>query len=139
MNNAMKLVMVYKYIYMCVCVCVGFIGDKINTDSLRLPSLAMPLFNRPLRGILQRFSRPPTGCNNGNSNHSVLINRQPQTNKDVNTHRNVPFLSTRSIVVVHSAYEGLWTHGTMVLHETVDHKGRRYNIQLTKTGHISPG
>ena len=47
----------------------------------RLPSLTILLFNRLSRGILLRFRSPPTGCDNNDSSHSALINRQPQQAK----------------------------------------------------------
>ena len=45
--------------------------------SYRLPGQELVLFSRPSEGILPRFSRPPIGCNNDESNHSRLIHRQP--------------------------------------------------------------
>ena len=45
--------------------------------SPRLPSPVTIKGNRPTRGILPRFSRPPILCNNGESNLNALVYRQP--------------------------------------------------------------
>ena len=48
-------------------------------------------------------------CNNDDSSLPVLINRQPQINKDIGTHKNIPFLPTGLAIGVRG---NLWTIGT---------------------------
>ena len=50
--------------------------------------------------LLPRFSKPYIGCNNGESNHSVLINRKPKTSEDVDTPENISFFPSGSSVAV---------------------------------------
>ena len=66
-----------------MCVCLPFI--RLTPIIPGLPGPAKLLFNGPSRGIMLRFSRPPIGCDNDESNHFVLIKRQPQASEDVNT------------------------------------------------------
>ena len=63
--------------------------------NLCLPSPVTLMFNRPSRGILPRFTRPPIGCDNDQNNNSALRNRQPQTSIDVSTCKNIPFSTYR--------------------------------------------
>ena len=74
----------------------------------------MLLFTRPTRVMLPTFSRPPVLCDNNEGTHTVLINRQPQISEDVDTHENIPFLTTGSTVAVQQEDGRLWTHGTIV-------------------------
>ena len=64
--------------------------------SLTLLSPVILFFNRSLRGILPRFSRPPIGCYTDDSIHCVLIDGQLQARKyvDVDTHKIICFFFT---------------------------------------------
>ena len=42
--------------------------------SLELPSLAALLFNRPIRELLPKFSRPTVLFDNDENNHTAFIN-----------------------------------------------------------------
>ena len=66
-----------------------------------LPNPATLMFNRLARGILPKFSRPTILCNNDESNLTVLINRQPQLNENIDTCKNIPSESIESTLVVH--------------------------------------
>ena len=72
-------------------------------------------------------------CNNDESNHTALKNRQTQVSKDINTHKNTSFVPTGSIVAVQQEHGGLWTHGTIVRHGAEDNRGTSYKIRVTKT------
>ena len=85
--------------------------------SPELQSLAMLLFSKSSRGIQLIYSRPCTGCKNNDSNHFVVFNRQWQTNEDVDTHKNILFLSTGSIAVAQKEDGGWWMHEAMVAHK----------------------
>ena len=86
----------------------------------RLLSPAMVLFNKLSRGILLRVHRPPKWCKNDRDSHSMLVNRQPQTSKDVNTHKKYSFSPTGSAAEVgRQRIIGTWNHGG---YGTDDHK-----------------
>ena len=76
------------YIYMCVCMCVFvlvFITDKIDPKSA-LGYQAWP--HSCLIGHQEAYcqvSRPSIKCDNGKSNYSALINRQPIGSQDVDS------------------------------------------------------
>ena len=60
----------------------------------------MHLFNRLSRGLLQRFSRPTTVCDNDENSHTALTNRQFHSNKEADTYVHISFLPIGSTVVV---------------------------------------
>ena len=61
----------------------------------------------------------------------LLIKKQPHLNKDIYTHKNIPFLPTGSTVAVQEEDDGLWKHGTIVGYEIENHNGRSYKIRVT--------
>ena len=65
-----------------------------------LQSLSMLLLNRPSRGLLLKLNKAPLVCNNNESNHTVLTNRQPQSNKEAGVHISFSFLPVVSTIVV---------------------------------------
>ena len=77
---------------------------KSTTISTRLLSRATLMFNRPVRSILPRLSRPPLLCDNDESSLTVLMNRQPQLIKNIGTCTDIPFLPTA--VAVHQEDSG---------------------------------
>ena len=104
----------------------AFIIHKIDTVQPKLPSPATLLINRPSRGILPRFSRLSLGCDNDVSNHSTLINRQPQE---------VKILTLAKVFLFYQQDQLDWCgkktedpechcHGTVVEHESDDCKAR---------------
>ena len=66
----------------------------------RLLSMATLLFNRQTRGTLPRFNRQLVLCDNDKINLSVLVDRQTNSNEDIGTHKNIPFLPAGSMVAV---------------------------------------
>ena len=56
---------------------------KIRVTPISPGNQAWPcsFFNRPARGLLPRFSRQPTLCDNNDSNHTLLGCRQPNQTK----------------------------------------------------------
>ena len=72
---------------------MNYLG-KFSNSTAEVPGYKTParlLFNRPTRGIPQRFSGQALLCDNDETTLSILINRQPQLNEDVDTHKNIPF------------------------------------------------
>ena len=103
-----------------------FVTDDINTDQPGLPTPATLLFNRPTRGIVPRFSRSPVLCNNDKSNLTLLVNRWPQFNEDIDTNKNIHFRPTGSTVAVHGEDARLWMYGNVIGHGIEDHNWRSY-------------
>ena len=58
-----------------------------TTISYGLPNMAMQLFNRPTRGILPKFSRPPILSDDDKNSHNSPVNRQPHVYVDVDAHK----------------------------------------------------
>ena len=63
-----------------------------------LPSQGPLLFNRPARGLLSKFSRPPMMFNYDENNHAAFIKRQPHVNIDMDIYENSLLLPTGSTV-----------------------------------------
>ena len=49
--------------------------------------------------------------------------------------KNIPFISTGSIVAMQWGDGRLWMCGSVVIHGTEDHNGRSYKIKVTMTGY----
>ena len=81
------------------------------------------LVNRPSGGLLLRLSRPSMVCDDDESNHTVLTNRQPFSNKDTDTQRNISFLPTGSTVVVQQEDGGSWMQRMIIGHGSEDQTG----------------
>ena len=126
------------YIYVCMCICVSLLQVTSSPISPRLPSLPTFMFNRPTRDRLPRSNRWPILCDDDESSLTGLMIRQPQLNDDIDTHKNIPFIPTRSTVAVQKEGSRLWMHGTIVWHKTQDHNGRSYKTRVTKTGGTLP-
>ena len=95
------------------------------------------LFNRSSKDILSRFVRPAIGCDNDDCNHSALINRQLQTSKKMLIlTKPISFLPTQTTAAMQQEDREPHMHRTVVGHGSDDHKGRSYNIRMTKTGCI---
>ena len=62
-------------------------------------------------------------CGNGESSFIVLRDRQPKSDEDIDTHKNIPFLQTGSTVAVEMEDGRPWTHGTIIGHGSDDHNG----------------
>ena len=105
---------------------------QIISTPFTTPSLAILLFKRPATGIPSRLSRPPILYNNDDNNFTSLINRQHQVNEDINTHKNIPFISTGTNVVLKQEDGRPWMHRTVTGHKSEDHNGRSYKITVTK-------
>ena len=70
------------------------------------------------------------------SNHAVLVNRQPYKNEDIDTCNNIPFLISGSLVVVQHKDVEMWLHGTIIGYVSDDHNGRSYRMRENKAGCI---
>ena len=66
----------------------------------------------------------------------LLPQRQPHVNKDTDTHENILFLPTGSMVTVQHKDGGCWTHGTVVRHTSYGDHGKSYRIRVLKMGYI---
>ena len=68
-----------------------------------IPGLLNPvrlLFARPASDMQPKLSRPPMSCDNDDINLTVLINRLPQLNEDIDIHETFSFIPTGSPVAV---------------------------------------
>ena len=81
-----------------------------------LSSTATLLFNRPVRGLLSKFSKPLLLFGNNERNHTALIERQPHVNIEIDTQENFPFLPPGSTLAVQHHDGGLQIHGTIAGH-----------------------
>ena len=90
------------------------------------------MFNRLIRGMLPKFSRSSIKSDNDENNNTAIVYCQPRAYVDVYTHKNIPFLSTGSIVEVKQKEAGLWVYGTIVDDKSDNHDSRRYKIRVIK-------
>ena len=74
------------------------------------PSPATMLFNCPIRGIMPVINRLPTGIDNDDVHHKVIIKKQAKNDKDKDTSPNFVFLPTGSTLVVQHEDGGPCTH-----------------------------
>ena len=79
-----------------------------------------------------RFSILPVLYNNDKSNITVLIDRQPQLNEYVDSHKIISFIQTGSTVAIQREDGRLCIHGSTVVHGAEDHHARNYKIRVTK-------
>ena len=100
-----------------------------------LPSLAMMLFNCPIRGIMPAIPRLPIGIDNDDEHHKVIIKRQAK-NKDKDTSKNFVYLPLGSTLVVQCKDGGLWTHGMIEGKGDNNLHNRSYIIHIGKTGKL---
>ena len=99
--------------------------------SPRLQCLATLLFNRHTRGLLPKISRPPMFFDNDENNHTILINRQLNITEEIDTHKNIPFLSIGPIIVVQCKVRGSLTHGSITGHGSDNNHGKSYKTRVT--------
>ena len=64
--------------------------------------------------MLQELSRTPILFYNTEGNVTGSYKQAANTNEDVDTHKNIPFLTLGSKVVVQNKDAGSWTHRTRV-------------------------
>ena len=105
----------------------------------RLPSQAKLLINRPVRGLMLKFSRQQKLSDNDESNHVTPIKQQQHTTVDLDTYENFPFLPSGSTVAVQHKHVEPWMHGIIIGHGSDDHHGRSYKIKQQRQATSSPG
>ena len=79
-----SLILIRMYLVL-LQICSSPIGQE-------LPSPAALLFNRPIRGLMPTFNRPPIPFDYDDGHYNTLIERQQNTDMTKDTHKNSLFL-----------------------------------------------
>ena len=86
------------------------------------------LLNKPARGLLPELSRSPILSDHDIDHYAAIIKRQQNDNIDEDTCKNIPILSTGSMVLVQQEDGDHWVYRTIVASGSDEHKGRSYKI-----------
>ena len=101
-----------------------------------LPSLAMLLFNRPIRTLLPQVNRNPINYNADDENYKALKLQQDKYLKNIDTHRDSFSFPIGSTVALQRKDGGLRIHGVIVESNSTDLNGQPYKVRVTKTGRV---
>ena len=100
--------------------------------SAKLPSPAMLLFNRPIRGLLPQMNRGPININNDDGQNEALKSHKIKYVKNNDTHTH--FFLIGFTIAMQNEQGGPWVHVVIKEANSSDHRGRCYVIRVMKMG-----